>query len=341
MSLYKDRKSGHWYVSISVPGQPRIRRSTGTADRAQAQRIHDQWKAQAWQRRHTGHTWQDAAVLWLTHGSRSATDRYRIRIITERLGNPPLAEITTEHLTRALAHVRSAGTWNRYRTLVLAILNLAHAHGWIETTPRLPSRKTPPCRTRWLTREEWQRLLAELPPHLVPPARFAIATGLRRANLLDLRWDQIDLARRVMWIHPDKAKARKAIGIPLSDTAMQVLREQRGQHPTHVFHYKGRPMKEIGEAFNRAVRRAGLSDVNWHTLRHTWASWHIMAGTPIEVLQKLGGWNSLQMVLRYAHLAPEYLAAWANNSDKNSDRATPSDTVLDGFLSDSGSQKAA
>ena len=74
-------------------------------------------------------------------------------------------------------------------------------------------------------------------------------------------------------------------------------------------------MREIGEAYQRAVTRAGLDGVNWHTLRHTWASWHVMHGTPLEVLQKLGGWNSLQMVLRYAHLAPEYLATWAGNSD--------------------------
>ena len=49
-------------------------------------------------------------------------------------------------------------------------------------------------------------------------------------------------------------------------------------------------------------------------MRHTWASWHIMAGTSIEVLQKLGGWADLKMVLRYAHLAPDHLASYANNS---------------------------
>ena len=55
-------------------------------------------------------------------------------------------------------------------------------------------------------------------------------------------------------------------------------------------------------------------DFTWHGLRHTWAAWHVMSGTPLEVIQKLGGWADLKMVQQYAHLAPEYLASYANNA---------------------------
>ena len=55
-----------------------------------------------------------------------------------------------------------------------------------------------------------------------------------------------------------------------------------------------------------------FSDFRWHDLRHTWASWHVQAGTPIHALQELGGWQSYEMVLRYAHLAPGHLAAYAD-----------------------------
>ena len=325
MSIYKDpEKSAHWYASISVPGRARIRRSTGTADKAQAQRIHDEWRAEAWQDRATdaGKTWQQAAASWLSAETRGASDKYLVRAFTDALGNPALSEITTDALTRALGP-KSAGTWNRYRNIILAILHHAEAMGWLDKIPTIPSRKPPAGRTRWLTRDEWSRLEAQLPDHLLAPARFALATGIRRANLLGLQWSQIDMQRRVMWIHPDQAKAGKAIGIPLSPAAIDILKSQIGQHLTHVFTWRrtrhGKtenvPMREIGEAYQRAVTRAGLAGVNWHTLRHTWASWHVMHGTPLEVLQKLGGWNSLQMVLRYAHLAPEYLATWAGNSD--------------------------
>jgi site-specific recombinase XerD len=63
----------------------------------------------------------------------------------------------------------------------------------------------------------------------------------------------------------------------------------------------------------RKATRAELSDVSFHTLRHTWASWHVMAGTPLEVLQQLGGWSGMDMVLKYSHLAPGYLARYAGN----------------------------
>ena len=51
-------------------------------------------------------------------------------------------------------------------------------------------------------------------------------------------------------------------------------------------------------------------------MRHTWASWHIQSGTPFHVLQELGGWSSYEMVLRYAHLAPEHLSEYAENLSK-------------------------
>jgi len=57
--------------------------------------------------------------------------------------------------------------------------------------------------------------------------------------------------------------------------------------------------------------RAGIDDFRWHDLRHTWASWHVQAGTPLHVLQELGGWETPAMVRRYAHLAPEHLAEHA------------------------------
>jgi integrase len=245
------------------------------------------------------------------------------------LGNPDLDTITTDTLTGAMK-AQSAGTWNRHRATVIAILHHAQAMGWLDKVPTIPSRKTPPGRTRWLTLDEWARLEKELPSHLLAPARFALATGIRQANLLGLQWSEIDLQRKVAWIHADNAKAGKAIGIPLSTEAIEILRSQIGQHDTHVFTYplkrddvtKNVPMVTIGEAYPKAVTRAGLVGVTWHTLRHTWASWHVMHGTPLEVLQKLGGWASFDLVLRYAHLAPEYLATWANNATEKKKKRT-------------------
>ena len=69
------------------------------------------------------------------------------------------------------------------------------------------------------------------------------------------------------------------------------------------------------EAYKTAVKAAGLpAEFDWHSLRHTWASWHVQNTTPLAVLMQLGGWASYAMVLRYAHLAPSHLAAYAENA---------------------------
>ena len=70
-------------------------------------------------------------------------------------------------------------------------------------------------------------------------------------------------------------------------------------------------MMETLPTWEAACKRAGVPGFRFHDLRHTWASWHAMAGTPLSVLQELGGWHSPQMVQRYAHLAPEHLVAAA------------------------------
>jgi integrase len=71
-----------------------------------------------------------------------------------------------------------------------------------------------------------------------------------------------------------------------------------------------------GVTWRDAVKRAGLEDFRWHDLRHTWASWHVQQGTPLHVLQELCGWETAEMVRRYAHLAPEHLAEYAEKLAK-------------------------
>ena len=63
--------------------------------------------------------------------------------------------------------------------------------------------------------------------------------------------------------------------------------------------------------FTKACRATEIENFRWHDLRHTWASWHVQAGTLLHVLQELGGWSTIAMVQRYAHLSPEHLAEHA------------------------------
>lgn len=141
---------------------------------------------------------------------------------------------------------------------------------------------------------------------------FALATGLRQANVRDLRWDQVDLPRKTAWIHPDEAKAGQGIGVPLSSMAVGVLERCQGKHAERMFTYNGEPIAYANpRAWRQALKRAGIEDFRWHDLRHTWASWHAQNGTPLYVLQEMGGRRTTAVVRRYAHLAPAHLAPHA------------------------------
>jgi hypothetical protein len=94
----------------------------------------------------------------------------------------------------------------------------------------------------------------------------------------------------------------------LNEIALSVLVAQVGKHPTHVFTFRGKPVTNVStKAWWAALERSGIKDFRWQDLRHTFATWHRQAGTPTHELQRLGGWKTLVMVERYAHVAPEGL----------------------------------
>ncbi len=164
------------------------------------------------------------------------------------------------------------------------------------------------------TRDEANRLLAELPIHLKRMADFSLETGLRRANVTHLCWSQVDLINRRAWIHPDEAKSRAAIAVPLTPTAVNLIRDCIGDHQEYIFTYEGNPVHQVSTAaWYKALARAGIENFRWHDLRHTWASWHIQDGTPLHILQELGGWESIEMVKKYAHLSTDHLDAYVQN----------------------------
>lgn len=318
------RKRGTvWWIDFVSPGGERIRRSAETGNKAQAQELHDKLKAEVWRRdklkEAPRRTWNDAVVRWLKETSHKAThedDKAKLRWLDPYLNGRYLDTINRAMIDAIVQAKLATGaanaTVNRTLALVRAILRRCERDWeWLDRAPAVRLLKEPVKRIRYLTRPEADRLLQELPPHLADMARFALATGLRSANIFGMRWDQVDLDRRMAWVHPDQAKARRAIPVPLNGEAMAVLQKQRGKHPERVFTFRGEPVAATTtKAWYRAVKRAGVAPLRFHDLRHTFASWHVQQGTPLSVLQELGGWQSPAMVQRYAHLGAEHLAPW-------------------------------
>lgn len=317
MSLYRRSDSRIWWAAISLPDGGRVCRSSGTANRKEAQEWLDKVRADLWRIRRLGerptHTWQDAVVRWCADKAHKATaleDRAKFQWLDGYLRGRLLHSITRDEIQaigEAKARESSRATANRYLGLVRAVLKRAAGPWqWIEKAPTVTLYPEAKRRVRWLTKEEVTRLLHALPPHQRQLVRFALATGLRQANVLGMRWSDIDLDRRTAWVHADEAKGGTAIGVPLNDEAMAVLLEETGKHPDYVFTFKRRPLASANtKAWKNALRRAGIDNFRWHDLRHVWATWHTMAGTTLGELQELGAWKSEAMVRRYAHFAPE------------------------------------
>jgi len=322
MSLYKRGET--WWVRFSAPDGKRIRRSAGTTDKREAQEYHDHLRVEMWRVHRLGEkprrTWQDAAVRWLKEKDHKAGiegDKAKLRWLDHSFGNKMLDEISRDLIDEVAAAKReevSSATVNRYLALIRAILRMARDEWeWIDKIPCVRLSPEQCKRVRWLSPEDAARLLTELPAHLADMAEFSLATGLRQRNVGYLKWESMSLERGMAWIEASASKSRKAIVVPLNKDALRVLKRRLGLHPKFVFTYRDKPVAQTStRAWWNALERAGIEDFRWHDLRHTWASWHVQRGTSIQELKELGGWSSIEMVLRYAPLGGEPLKTAAS-----------------------------
>lgn len=254
MSIYRRKGGTIWQIGFYKPTGEHVQMSSKTKDKKAAQELHDKLKAEAWREHHLGiptqqdkleYTWQQASKRWLiemAHKKSISTDKLHINWLNEQLKNTTLSDITkatVDNIKQAKQKIGvSNATVNRMLVVFRAILNRARLEWeWIEAVPsvrKLPETKK---RIRWLTHEEAERLLKELPQHLNAMARFSLATGLREANVTQMEWTQINLESGCAWVYADQSKNKKAIAIPLSDDALEILKQQRGQHEKYVFPY--------------------------------------------------------------------------------------------------------
>jgi integrase len=365
MSIF--RRGEIWYASYSLPGGRRIKESLGTTDKRQAQELHDKRKAELWRVDRLGDfpdvTFDEACLRWLEEKAEKKsldTDKGRMSFWLDHFEGMRLKDITEAKIYSAVSRMQNrkardiweqklatakkkgiaidpfvpkpvtTATKAKHLALMKAILRAAERDWkWLERAPviKIPSVRNK--RVRWLEHDEAKRLIDECPDPLKSVVKFALATGLRRSNIINLEWQQIDMQRRVAWVNPEDSKSNRAIGVALNDTACRVLREQIGHHNKWVFVHTKAKHRSDGtltpsvrkmrvddqKAFKAACKRAGIEDFRFHDLRHTWASWLIQSGVPLSVLQEMGGWESIEMVRRYAHLAPNHLTEHAKQID--------------------------
>lgn len=271
-------------------------------------------------------TFAQAAERWTLEGltksyhtkqedARTISDLHRQ--LPEHLSAIDLEAVANLRTTLALTGL-APSTINRRLSVLRAILRAAVSWGWLTTAPTVRQFPERTHRTRWLTRNQARQLLDRLPDHLADMAEFSLHTGLRRSNVTNLCWRDVDLSSSMAWIHADEAKGGSAIPVPLSKSAKAVLQRRQGIDLNYCFTYRGKPVfQTCTKAWRNAVRDIGQDQFRWHDLRHTWASWHAQAGTPMFALQQLGGWKSPRMLQRYAHLGAHHLAAYAEKMSES------------------------
>lgn len=324
MSLYRRADTPNFWCRFQLAGRE-VRLSTGTSNRGQAKEFEAHARAAAWRQVRLGerpaYPWTAARKRWLSETRKRSVDKDET-ILTwfdEHLDGQSLQDVTrevVEELRALKAAEQSESTADRYMALLRSVLRKAR-DDWqvIDTIPKVAMYNGETKAFRWLRQAEFDRLCAQLPMHLLLAARFAAETGLRMRSMLRLTWDRVDLGERRAWVLGLEMKGKEAVGVPLSAEAIRILRSLRaiaGPAATHVFVWKGQPIGDCNTAaYQKAVVRAGLAPLRWHDLRHTWASWHVQRGTSLQELKELGGWKSFAMVLKYAHLAPDHLAAAA------------------------------
>lgn len=336
MSLKKRGK--YWYIDITYPNGERIRKSTKTAIKKEAQELHDTLKFKLWRQEQLGekpsirHTWKEAVVRFLKYKGglkwlKGYTQNLRDLDIwlndkyLDEIDKALISQITFERKAMkprsnsGKGETVSNGTVNRMLSTLSSVLNTARDEfDMIEAVPKISMLPESPSDIRWLTKEEAIKLRNELPHHLEVMMIFSILSGLRMGNVTRLKWEQVFVEHKIIVFSHVIMKNGLPFSIPLSDEMIAILSAERGKNDVYIFTYRGRPVKNANtRAFKKAQKRAGIKPLRWHDLRHTFASWHSQNGTPADILQKLGGWKSSKMVERYAHLNIEHLAQFTNN----------------------------
>ena len=219
---------------------------------------------------------------------------------------------------RARVVESAASTYNHYRSLLMLVYREARRAGKVSANPArvVRHRKENNSRVRFLSRGEngeYSRLvnaIREKYPEHVAEFISALNTGLRMSSQYGASYEMIDWTRNVLDV--PRTKNDEPVHIPLNSEALAVLRSlpswQERKGP--IFRNQRHPEKPVlnnDHWFKPALKAASITDLKWHEIRHTFASWLVQDGVPLDRVSKLLGHKSLTMTMRYVHLAPNQL----------------------------------
>ncbi len=327
----KYKRTDKWSVYVVLPNGKRYRRTVGT--KKEAERVQRKLEAAIVEGKWELWLREDIAFSALVEEylkysrttkakSTSRADEYRInKHLLPHFGKIPLSQITPQMLEsykqKRVKEGASPNTVNHDLTNLSHMLKLAIRWGHIDkniasSIERMKVTKNPP---RFLSQEEVERFIkAAEGSYIHPLIVTALHTGMRKGELFNLKWMDIDFDQQIVTVQSKSdwhTKNYKSRVIQLTPVLYEVLREHRerseGVGSEYVFTYCGKQLKSnIKRSWSSVLEKADLEKVTLHSLRHTFASQLVMAGVSLREVQELMGHQSYETTLQYAHMAEDH-----------------------------------
>jgi integrase len=257
------------------------------------------------------------AVAWSAefHPKDIRTVTSRMGRLVESFGALSASDVTPQLIDRWLTANDgwSPATKNRYRALLSLVFRQAMRNGRVSTNPArlVAARAENNARVRYLLDREETSLRAAMAGRYdchIPALDIALNTGMRLSEQFSLTWESVDLKRKV--IELDETKNGSSRQIPINsacEAAFKVLAENVHKRTDRVFKStRGEDINNPRAWFGPALEDAKIDGLRWHDLRHTFCSRLAMAGVDIRTIAALAGHKTLQMAMRYSHLAPSH-----------------------------------
>jgi len=262
-------------------------------------------------------------IKWAERQRAFRQKRLVVNQLVDEFGHYPLRRFDTrmieQYQTERLQKGNKPGTVNRHVSILKHMMTKATDWNMVEDDTlrrirRVKLLEENNARLRYLSKEECQTLINSCDSHLKPIVIMALNTGMRKGEILSLKWDNVDMKHGFILLDITKNGERREL--PINGTLRTTLEElYRGtaQRPRRLdvpfVFYDGRTGDRyfnVQRSFDSACRRAAINNFHFHDLRHTFASQLVMAGVDLTTIKELLGHKTLTMTLRYAHLAPSH-----------------------------------
>ena len=357
MAIYKRKiknKTGkiteYWYVEISVSGGRKIKRSigkVGQVTKAVARQVESELKKKLRLGQlemieaeiPTLNEIKDDYIIYVRDVSKKRSwkrDEELLKPLCQFFGNKKLSDINTKDIEDfKLSRLKevSPATVNRSLSVLRHLFNLAKKWkkffgdnpvsiaGMLQENNQIE---------RIITLGEEKRLIASSISHLRPIIITALNTGMRRGEILGLRWSDIDLDNNLITISQTNSKSKRQRKIPINSVLRKHLAELKLKSGGNDFVFlsdKGQRLKEIKNGFDGACKRARIEGLRFHDLRHTAATRMIESGANIVAVSKILGHSDIKTTMRYTH--PENSVKEAIDALANYDKITTNITTND------------